>query len=215
MKITKLGHCCMLIEENGVRLLTDPGAFTADKHAMLTGLHAILYTHEHGDHYHLHSLQMLLKANPGAIVLCNPGVATLLSKEGIPHEVISDGNTYTVKNIDVEGHGTIHAEIHSALPRVQNTGFFIGGRFWYPGDDLTTHPGVTPAIMALPVAGPWMKLSEAIDYALKIKPEMVFPVHDMILNAALTGFVPQIVQNIIEPRGIRFFAIDLDKEYEF
>lgn len=205
----------MLIEEKGARLLTDPGAFTADKHSSLTGLDAILYTHEHADHYHLQSLQALLKANPKAIVLCNPSVAALLSKEGIPHEVVEDGQSSMVKGVAVDGHGVTHAIIHSSLPPMQNTGFMIGGRLWYPGDELGVDPGVQPDIMALPVAGPWLKLSEAIDYALKLKPKAAFAVHDMVLNQALTGFVPQMVGSILEPRGTRFYAVELDKEYEF
>src|SRR6185503_16003034 len=158
MKITKLGHCCMLIEEKGVRLLTDPGAFTAEKHSSLTGLDAILYTHEHADHYHLQSLQALLKTNPKAIVICNPTVAALLSKEGIAHEVVGDAQSSTIKGVAVEGHGTTHAVIHSSLPPMQNTGFMIAGRLWYPGDELGVDPGVQPDILALPVAGPWLKI---------------------------------------------------------
>ena len=28
MKITKLGHCCLVIEEKGLKILTDPGSYT-------------------------------------------------------------------------------------------------------------------------------------------------------------------------------------------
>jgi len=142
----------MLIEEKGVRLLTDPGAFTADKHSTLTGLDAILYTHEHADHYHLQSLQALLKNNPKAVVLCNTSVAALLAKEGIAHEVVQDGGISEVKGVPVSGHGTTHAVIHSSLPPMQNTGFYIADRLWYPGDELGVDPGVQPDIMALPLA---------------------------------------------------------------
>ena len=31
MKITKFGHCCLLIEENGVRILTDPGTYSTQQ----------------------------------------------------------------------------------------------------------------------------------------------------------------------------------------
>jgi len=205
----------MLIEEKGVKLLTDPGSFTAEKHASLTGLDAILYTHEHADHYHLQSLRILLKGNPKAVVLCNPGVAVLLSKEGIAHEVVADGTTSVVKGVSIQGHGTTHAVIHSSLPPMENTGFFVAERLWYPGDELVVDPGMQPEIMALPVAGPWMKFGEAIDYAFKLKPKAAFPVHDMILNPMFAGFVPRMAAALLEPRGTQFFDIELDKEYEF
>lgn len=205
----------MLIEEKGVRFLTDPGAFTADTHASLTNIDAILFTHEHADHYHVQSLQMLVKLNPSAKIICNASLGPILEKAGITHEVLSDGEATDIKGVAVAGHGVAHAIIHSSLPQMQNTGFLIAGRFWYPGDDLSIDPGVKPELMALPVAGPWMKLSEAIDYALKIKPTAAFPVHDMILNTALTGFVPQTVGNILETHGVRFYPIELDKEYDF
>ena len=215
MKITKLGHCCLALEERGVRLLTDPGAFTADKHSALTGLDAILFTHEHADHYHLQSLRAILKGNPLAKVICNPGVAALLVKEGIAHEVVGDGDTFDIKGVNIAGHGATHAVIHSSLPSVQNTGFFIAGRLWYPGDELTVDPGTKPDIMALPLAGPWMKLSEALDYALKLQPKSAFPVHDMVLSDLGNATHQRVAASVLEPRGIRFFAIELDKEYEF
>ena len=69
--------------------------------------------------------------------------------------------------------------------------------------------------MALPLAGPWMKLSEAIDYALKIQPGSVFPVHDMILNDLGHSVHERIAASVLEPKGVRFFPIELDKENEF
>jgi hypothetical protein len=68
MKITKLGHCCLLIETKGKRLLTDPGCFTIEAHSKLRDIDAILFTHEHSDHYHLESLKTLLEKNPQARV---------------------------------------------------------------------------------------------------------------------------------------------------
>jgi L-ascorbate metabolism protein UlaG (beta-lactamase superfamily) len=216
MKITKLGHCCILVEEKGVRLLTDPGTFTVEEHTSLTGLDAILFTHEHWDHYHLESLKTLIKGNPKARVICNEGVGVLLEKASIPHEKISNGQSVDVKGILIEGFGTTHAPLHSSLPQMQNTGFFINNLFWYPGDAFT-NPGKPVEIMALPVAGPWMKLAEAIDYALEVKPKRCFPVHDgfvlpMFISAGPLHTIPA---TVLEPRGIQFFAVELDKEYEF
>jgi len=34
MKITKIGHCCLLIEVDGKRVMTDPGGFTVSDHVL-------------------------------------------------------------------------------------------------------------------------------------------------------------------------------------
>jgi L-ascorbate metabolism protein UlaG (beta-lactamase superfamily) len=31
MKIKKIGHCCLVIETNGKRIMTDPGSFTIEE----------------------------------------------------------------------------------------------------------------------------------------------------------------------------------------
>jgi L-ascorbate metabolism protein UlaG (beta-lactamase superfamily) len=63
MKITKIGHCCLLIEEKGLRILTDPGAWSEAQNE-LKNIQLILITHEHQDHFYLDSLKQVLKKQP-------------------------------------------------------------------------------------------------------------------------------------------------------
>lgn len=177
MKITKLGHCCLLIETRGKRILTDPGSYTIEAHSKLENIDYILFTHEHQDHYHLESLKVILENNYQALVYANSSVSELLEKEEIAHKKVSHGEAITLGEIAVVGIGEKHAEMHSSIPLSANTGFFIDGRLWYPGDAFTD-PDRLVEILALPVSGPWMKISEAIDYALTLKPKVAFPVHD-------------------------------------
>ena len=60
MKLTKLGHCCLLIEINGIRFLTDPGNYTTAQNEV-KNLHCIVISHEHTDHLHIESLKTGLK----------------------------------------------------------------------------------------------------------------------------------------------------------
>jgi len=68
-------------------------------------------------------------------------------------------------------------------------------------------------ILALPVAGPWMKISEAIDYALEIKPKVVFPVHDGALK--ILGPAHRVPSTILPEHGIKFVIIEEGKEVSF
>jgi len=176
MKITKYGHCALLIEEGGARILTDPGSYSL-RQIEARNLSAIVITHEHEDHLHLDSLRALVRENPGVRVMTNSAVGNILAKEGIVFEKIEDGGSGEVSGLKLEAMGNEHAEIYRDFGRVQNTGFFFGERLFYPGDAFYV-PKTRPEILALPVAGPWMKISEAVKYALEIKPKIAFPVHD-------------------------------------
>jgi len=167
----------LLIETKGKRILTDPGSYTVEAHSKLTDIDYILFTHEHQDHYHLESLQTLLKNNPKAIVYTNSSVSELLNKEGVEHNLVKNGDSVSLGDVIVVGIGEKHAQMHSSIPLSANLGFLIDGRLWYPGDAFT-NPERSVEILALPVSGPWMKISEAIDYALMLKPKIAFPVHD-------------------------------------
>jgi L-ascorbate metabolism protein UlaG (beta-lactamase superfamily) len=52
MKITKYPQSCLLIEQNGKRILIDPGSLVTRKYSAkdLLPIDAILITHEHSDH---------------------------------------------------------------------------------------------------------------------------------------------------------------------
>jgi len=210
MRIHKIGHCCLVVEVQGVTILTDPGAFTTAQ-SEVKGIDVVLITHEHGDHYHVPSLKQVLENNPGAIVITNKAVGALLDGEGIPYVIVGDGELTEVKGVMIEGLGTEHGKIYGDAPTAENTGYFVGGALYYPGDSL--HDPQKPVdILALPVAGPWLKMSEAIDYARKLKPRVAFPVHD--------GFKPDTVwqkwpADLLPTFGIEFVTLRDGETHEF
>ncbi len=211
MKITKFGHSCLLVEENGVRILVDPGVYSTAQNE-LKNIDAVLITHEHQDHVDIASLKTVLGNNAGARVITNGSVADIFVKEGIKVDLVEDGASTDVKGVTIEGVGKEHALIHSSVPRIKNVGYFIAGRFFYPGDALTI-PGRPVEILAMPTAAPWGKVSEFLDYAIAVKPKVCFPVHDAILkDPAFGNRWPSLV---LPPAGISFQILELGKEYEF
>lgn len=212
MTITKFGHCCLLIEEQGLRILIDPGIYS-DQQDQLKNIDVVLITHEHSDHFHIDSLKTVLKNNPNVKIYTNPdGVGVKLQKEEIIFNSVHDGMIFTEKEVKFEVFGSHHACLHSSIAVVPNNGYVIANKFFYPGDSFT-NPKKEIELLALPVAGPWTRLQESIDYALSLKPKLCFPVHDGILKNLLpTNTIPP---QVLEPKGIKFQVLEIDKSYEF
>ena len=133
MKITKLGHCCLVIEIKGQRFLTDPGAYTTEQNNV-QNIDCIVITHEHTDHLHIESLKTVLKNNPGAQVICNSSVGKILDAEKIPYTKIADGETATIGGVQIAGHGSKHAPIYRDYEQVENTGYMIDNKLFCSGD---------------------------------------------------------------------------------
>jgi L-ascorbate metabolism protein UlaG (beta-lactamase superfamily) len=203
MKITKFGHCCLLIEVDGVTILTDPGSFTTAQDNV-TGVDIVLVSHEHGDHLHIDSLKKVLANNPKAVVISNAAVAALIQVEGIACVVVDGTATNAEHGVALAAFDGKHEEIYQEIGQVQNTGYLIANRLFYPGDSFHI-PGVPVEILALPVAGPWCKLPDAIRYALAIKPKKAFPVHDAVLKNP--GMMGGIVSKVLQEDGVEYTSL--------
>ena len=182
MRLTKLGHSCLLVEEGGARLLLDPGTLSGGFEE-LDGLTAVLFTHQHADHLDRQRLRGLLDRNPRARVISDQGSAEPLGQAGVEVEVVADGQELDVGGVGVGVAGRDHAVIHPDIPVVPNVGYLVGGRLFHPGDAFT-EPGQPVEVLAVPAAAPWLKLSEPIDYLRAVRPKVAVPVHDMVLSEA-------------------------------
>ena len=210
MKIKKLGHCCFIAEINGKRIMTDPGSFSTLQNEE-KNIDAVVITHEHQDHLHMDSMKEILKNNPNVVVITNTAVGKLLTEAGIAFTKVEDGETHDFSGVAISGFGNIHAEIYGDMGRVQNTGFMIGD-LCFPGDAFEL-PNKKVDILALPIAGPWLKIKESIDYAKSVKPRICFGVHDAVLSNA-ASFVWQLSAGILEKDTIAFKQLEIGKEEE-
>lgn len=200
MEVTKLEHACQVLTEGEARLVIDPGNFT--RPVDVTGVVAVVITHEHPDHVTPAQLDRILAANPGAVVLGPAGVAAALGESAphIPVDVVTDGDHRTVGPFDLAFHGTRHNVIHSSIPVVDNTGVLVNGALFYPGDSYTD-PGVPVEVLAAPVGAPWLKVAEMMDYVAALAPRHAYPVHEATLSDVGYGMHTGRLRDVVEPGG--------------
>jgi L-ascorbate metabolism protein UlaG (beta-lactamase superfamily) len=202
MRITKYGHSCLHITEGSASILIDPGAFSQGFET-LSGLTAVLLTHQHADHVDPKRLPLLLRGNPGATLYADAGSVGVLAKEGIAATPVSSGDRLDV-GIPVDVFAGDHAVIHRDIPVIPNACYLIGGRLLHPGDSLTVLDRPVE-ILALPTSAPWMAAKEAVEYFRAVNPKAVIPIHDKVM--ANPAMVYGLLQRL-GPKDARW--VDLD-----
>lgn len=178
MEVTHYGHSCVLLDTGAARLLIDPGTLSSGFEEV-TGLSAVLVTHQHPDHLDPERLPALLRANPDARVIVDPGTAGQL--DPVDHETVEPGAVLEVGGARVEVLGGRHAVIHPDLPVIPNNVYRVDGTHLHPGDSLAVVPDEPLEVLFLPAAAPWSKISETIEYLRAVAPRVAVPIHQGIL----------------------------------
>ena len=213
MNIKKIGHCCLLIKTDNITILTDPGSYSTEQNS-ITGIDIVLITHEHTDHLHVNSVKEIIKNNPDVLIVTNSSVGKKLDEVNVQYSVVEGRSIFNVKDTLIESFDSKHEEIFGELGQVQNTGYFIDNKLFYPGDSYC-NPEKPIDVLALPVAGPWCRIKESIDYALLVKPKVAFPVHDGMLQQDKTGGAHKIPEKVLTENGIEFVIMNSGDEKEF
>jgi L-ascorbate metabolism protein UlaG (beta-lactamase superfamily) len=172
MTITHLGHACLLYESGSARVLIDPG--TLSSFSDLTDLTAVLVTHEHADHVDVPSVTALLSANPSALLVCDERTAASFGSA----RVAGPGDVLELGEVTVAVLGGTHAPVYGDVPDCPNLAYLLdAGALFHPGDSFTLPPSSVQTL-AVPIDGPWLKLSEAVDYVKAVRPQTVLPIHE-------------------------------------
>ena len=205
MRITKLGHACVRIEHDGAVVVIDPGVFTDPGAA--DGATAVLVTHEHPDHWTADHLR-----STDADIWTTHAVADVLAAEApdLAERVrrITPGETFDA-GVPVTAVGELHAVIHEEIPRIHNSGYLLdvgGRRVYHPGDALTL-PGSEVDLLCAPVSAPWLKASEAIDFARAVGAPRNLAIHDRVYSEAGLGIVDGHMARFLDPAGQSYSRI--------
>jgi len=202
MRITKFGHACVRVEHDGATVVVDPGVFT-DPEAV-DGVDAVLVTHEHPDHYlpdHLLAADapvFTIEAVAAKIRADAPAVAERLT-------VVGPGESFDA-GIPVRAIGELHAVIHPELPRITNSGYLLQAgdtSVYHPGDALTP-PDEAVDVLCVPVSAPWMRASEAIEFARRVKAPRNLAIHDRVYSEAGLGIVDGHMDMFLPKDGLEY-----------
>ncbi len=205
MRITKFAHSCVRLEHDGTVVVIDPGVFAEPE--ALAGADVVLITHEHPDHYH-----------PELLAGCDAAIHTIDAvaariREDAPElvervTVVGPGDAFDV-GLPVRAVGELHAVIHPELPRFHNSGYVVElgeVSVFHPGDALTG-PGEDVDVLCLPVSAPWLKASEAIDFAREVGAPYNLAIHDRVYSEAGLGIVDGHLNRFLEPVGLDYVRI--------
>ena len=174
MEITKLEHSGIAIVKAGETLVCDPVEFNT-KVPILNNVVAIVITHKHSDHYQAEVVARILQNNPSARIFTTADAAI----EGAT--VVKAGDSVTVGGFKLDFFGKDHAAIIPGQIPCQNIGVVVDDQIVNPGDSFDL-PEVRPKVLFTPIAGPWSKVSESIDFVDKAMPDLVIPFHDAVLS---------------------------------
>ena len=210
MRLTKMTHSCVRLENDGFTVSLDPGSLSEAGAA--DGADAIFITHEHFDHLDEQRLASAARSTPGVQLWTCRSVAAKLDGIPVPVHVVGHGDAFEVGGLSVQVHGERHEITHPDQPPVQNSGFLISGpstaaggsagqhTIFHPGDAFTV-PGAPVGTLLTPASAPWLKVPEVIEYVREIAPRRAYAIHEALLNDAGLGLVDGMMAGLAAERG--------------
>lgn len=193
------GHSCVALQRGDARLVIDPGGYGDP--AAADDADAVLITHEHVDHVVIEPLAALLASTPHLQVWAPQAVVTQLADAGADTarvHVATPGDAFEAAGFQVLALGGRHAVIHPDLPQAANVAYLVEGVALHPGDSFTAAPDdATVRVLFVPVAGPWMKVADAVDYARQVGAATTVPIHDAILSEGGKALVDRLMTGLV------------------
>ncbi|WP_205326713.1 MBL fold metallo-hydrolase [Glycomyces sp. YM15] len=194
MRLTKYGHSCVRFDTEQSSLVIDPGVLSDP--SALDGVDAVFITNRHAQHCNDPELRKLTEDRPQIRIYGPESLSEVLGH--LPFTPVSAGDVIRTGGLAVEVVGRHHAIIHPELPVAANVGYVIDGIF-HPGDALTV-PDLPVRALLVPVAAPWLKLSETVEFIREVDAPAVYPIHDAILTKDGQVIVDALITELIGDR---------------
>lgn len=203
MNIVKFRHACLVVEKDGQFLVIDPGEWSTD-FVVPNAVAGVIVTHQHSDHFSPEKLREIAVKNPGVKMYAHHEVAS--QAPDLPMVGVDAGETRQIGNFTVTFTGGEHARVFPEKPVCANLGVVLdGGELYYPGDSLVV-PNLEIKTLALPISAPWLKLSEALDFLVAVKPKEVIATHDALLSSEGQAVTAAWLTRTAESANIRVIA---------
>ena len=204
--ITRLADSCLLVTSELGTTLFDPGFFTFDAGEVdldaIGDVQRVLITHEHADHVKPEFVRWLVDRGDDVTVYSNQAVADLLA----PHDIaVSTDAPPGVSFEDV---------LHEPIPtgaQPPNRSYTIDGVITHPGD--SQQPTSSAPVLALPLMAPWTGATAAVEFARRLRPAQVVPIHDFYLTKAGRDFLGRLVGGALAAHGIELVPLDWGDSY--
>ena len=200
----------MTIEQDDRLIIVDPGEFTSSL-VIPTNVDAIVITHEHQDHFDPDMLAAIYDKNPTSLLISLQSIVEKMPDH--QSRSVKPEDTVTIGPFTLEFFGGSHAEIHHTIKRIDNIGLLVNDTFYYPGDSFAL-PQRAVKLLALPASGPWFKTSDAVNFLLAVKPQTVFPVHDIHNSSHGQALFDRIVGGFATNNDITYTPLTITQTIE-
>jgi L-ascorbate metabolism protein UlaG (beta-lactamase superfamily) len=199
--IRRLSDSCLILNTDRHATMIDPGTHTFDSGVIDLGtigdVTRVLVTHEHGDHVKPEFIHWLIDRRRDLTVHSNQAVADLLGKHGI------NSSTANPEGVNAED---VKHEMTPSGAAPPNRAYTIEGVFTHPGDSYQL--STTAPTMALPLMAPWGSTRDSVEFARRLLPTRVIPVHDFYMSDSGRRWAAGFVKTILDKDGIELIPLD-------